>query len=827
MKKLILSLFMVFLSYNKISACADSSMDYDYFNLFAQEMIHSPEYEPFLLAYDSPFYEVKNKFRSENIESWQKYFDNQLTYDETLALVQIVDLKHIINWSKGKLTHSLSKKLGTQFFKKYKQGLTYLIKAKELEPYMSINYIADENTFHFNVDEDRKNATQLNYSKTMESLMNAYKNSTNKEIKLRYAYQIVRFNHYTRNYEKAIKYFNELVTPLNLKSPIYYYTLQQMAGAQNGLGRKEMANWNFFQVFIHSRDLKESSFTSMKLSNSGEFIGLLNRAKTAEEKNMAYFLLAYNDYSNPVPLMEKMLENDANSKILKVLTARAINQLERNYLLLYPYCNEKHNNGDKFLPVYSSTYYTEGINFIKELQNIIIKIKSKSKDTFWDISDAYIRFLSKDYKGSNDILKLIKTNEKDYIQQIEKMKMLNEIVSQKKITPEFEEILMKKYGKVLTEKPKKVKYGVYDSMDTQNFIIDIVANRYFLQGEDAKSFLLNNDISVLQFYPNLALTKKIEEFYKKPNKTNFEKFIIQKSIKDIDAEAFFNLIYGDYAMRTADFINAKKYYTKAKSFEKIYLNNYYWSEKKENYFKDRYDGYNNISSLVFGHNVWESFESKPEISMKAEDLSYFPFIKQKMNKLELAEALIKLERIANKNNDEKNTTAAKASQLIGNLLYNTSILGYFRELFTLDMNNGNSSKFHFYKQEEERKYNFSYKAFYDSGFINPDNFNLSIYYYEKALKLSKDKEQKARILFQMASAEQGKFYQWEANQNFNSDYSDPDYSEKVKVFEAQINLTKREKFRTYFAELKKHYKKTKTVKDLQTSCLYFGYYMKQ
>ena len=824
MKKLVVSLSLLF-AVHKANACVYVNLDYEYFNLFAQEMIHSPEYEPFLLAYDTPFYESKNKFQSENIESWQKYFDNKLSYDETLALVQTISLKHLQDWSHGKLTHVLSKKLGAQFFNKYKQGLTYLIKAKELEPYMTIGFVADEDSFYFDVDKKRKNATQLNYSKTMESLLNAYQTTTNKEIKLRYAYQIVRFNHYTRNYQKAVHYFETLVVPLNLKSPIYYYALQQMAGAQNGLGKKEAANWNFFKVFIHSRDLKQSSYTSMKFSNSGDFEGLLSKAKTVEEKNMAYFLLAYNSYSNPVPLMQKMLKNNADSEILKVLAARAINELERSYLTAYPFCNNKDKCEDKLLPV-RTNYDAETADFSKDLQKIITEIKATSKDVFWELSDAYLRFLNKDFKGSNLVLNKIKTTNSDYIQQIEKMKMLNEIVSQTKITPEFEEILMKKYGKILREEPSKNENGWYNYLGTRDFIIDIIANRYFVEQQDAKSFLLNNSIHALQYYPNLALTKKIEAFYKKPNKTSFEKFIIERSIKNINAEAFFELIYGDHAMRMADFKKAKTHYDKAGSFEDIYIKNaYYYDDDKEKatvYFKDKYDGYNRISSLVFGHNVWESFDSPQEVSMKAEDLSFFPFIKQKMNKLELAQALIQLEEIGK----EKSVKGAKANQLIGNLLYNTSVLGYFRELFTLDMNNSNSPKFHFHEQASERKYDFSYKTFYDSGFIEPDNFDLAIGYYEKALKHSKNKEQKARILFQMASAEQGKFYQWEANQNFYIDYSDPDYSEKVKVFEAQISLTKREKFRTYFAELKKHYKRTQTVKDLQTSCLYFAHYMR-
>ena len=68
----------------------------------------------------------------------------------------------------------LSKKLGAQFFNKYKQGLTYLIKAKELEPYMAISFVADEDSFYFDVDKNRKkcHSAQLfqNHGKPAECL---------------------------------------------------------------------------------------------------------------------------------------------------------------------------------------------------------------------------------------------------------------------------------------------------------------------------------------------------------------------------------------------------------------------------------------------------------------------------------------------------------------------------------------------------------------------------------------------------------------------------------------------------------------------------------
>jgi hypothetical protein len=120
--------------YNQASACADSDTDGIYFNLFGQEIIQRPEYFPFLLSYDYAYYEPESKLKAEdeNIKDWEKYFNNQLSYEETNALVKVVGLKHLQNWKKGDLTHQLSKKLGKDFYIKYRDGLDYLAKAKEL-----------------------------------------------------------------------------------------------------------------------------------------------------------------------------------------------------------------------------------------------------------------------------------------------------------------------------------------------------------------------------------------------------------------------------------------------------------------------------------------------------------------------------------------------------------------------------------------------------------------------------------------------------------------------------------------------------------------------
>ncbi|MDE5438356.1 hypothetical protein KRE40_14650 [Elizabethkingia meningoseptica] len=833
MKKILTSVALCFLMYNHASACADTDTDAIYFNLFGQEIIQQPEYFPFLLAYDTAFYEPASKLKAEdeNIKDWEKYFNNQLSYEETNALVKIVALKHLQNWKKGDLSHQLSKKLGKDFYTKYREGIDYLIKAKELEPYMFVKYVPGKDSFYDMHNEGQRNASDLNYAATIKSLQDSYNTAKSADIKLRYAYQLVRFNHYSLKFNEAVKAFTTYVAPLNLKNAIYWDALDQKAGALRGLKKMDDANWDFFQVFIHRKTNKESVYSSLKFTNSDDFKNLLNRAKTQEEKNMAYFLLGYNSYNNPTPIMDKMIANNANSDILKVLAVRAINQLERNYLPVRISCYD--DNCDyktNKLPVYQqNTYYgdSNGKNFIAALDKTLQNAKAKSQDkAFWDIAIAYVKLLQNDHASSMAILNKMSTTNAEYQQQITKMKMLNDILSQKKITPEFENNLLKKYADVFKDKERSGDPFSWRENDTRDFILDILANRYFMEHQDAKSFLLNNKLSDLQYNPNSDLVAKVQAFYKKPDKTNFEKYIT-KSFDDVgDVDSFFNVIYGDRAMRIGNFQKALTYYQQAKNFKGIPRPDY-WVDDKGNYnprlavYKTgEYNGFNNISSLVFGHNKWVSYESKPNETMLADDTSAFPFISKNMNKLQLADALVQLKKTGEGSGDK----AKAANRLIGNLMYNTSILGYYRHLFVMDVDNSNGQKFHF-DNSKGQPFHFYYKNFLDAHYVEPDNFDIAIGYFQKALQQTSNREEKAKILFQMAQAEQGKYYQWEASQSLNVSYSDKDYDAKSKQFDNMLITTKNQKYRTYFAELKKNYSNTSIVNSLESNCLYFDYYM--
>jgi hypothetical protein len=899
MKKYILPLAVASLVYTESSACSWSDPDYEYFNLFTQSIIKDKSYLPFLHSYSTRFYTdfKSSQIPDENIDSWKRFFNNQFTYAETEYLVNKMNINDLNALKKGNPTNQLFTKAGPGFYQKYREGIDYLIEAKYLEPYMRINFVESADSFYYSEPQSSKNATSLDYNKTIAALTSLYNAARNPEIKQRYGYQLVRFNHYTRNYDAALNAFKKYVEPIRLKGAPYIMALDQLAGAQRGLGMGNEANWNFFQVFKDSRSRKESAFVSMKLSDTASFNNILKRAGTDDEKNMAYFLLGYEDFNNPIPVMEKMYEINPDSEILKVMAVRSINELERSYLPIYYYqdsdtdsavqtgsvkkdadhntahtpeypkkelsfwqkivrffrnifsSKNKNNDGSKSgqsddelldnpnrIPVFTknSYYYDEHTkNFLDDLEQFTDKTKEKSKDEYWQIADAYLKFLKKDYKASSEILEDIKTSNPEYQEEIKRMKVLNDIVSQPKIDAAYEDHLIKDYAEYFAEKAETKKdssqteeYDYYDEVpSTADFLKDVLANRYYLQGEGGKSFLMNNKLSDLQYSPNSALVKSVEEFYRKPNKTQFEQQIIAKNLNDVGSiDAFFAVIYGDRAMREADFEKARAYYAKAQDFSGIPRSEWNSDQKKIMplpYSTTAYNGFNNISDLVFGHNVWESYQSSPAESMQKEDYTAFPFIKPVMNKFQLSDVLLQLKQIGN----GKDERAAKANQLIGNLLYNTSILGYYRQLFVMDLDNTNGGKYDFPGPDQQKPNPYYYKNFLDRSYIEPDNFDLAISYYKKALALSADKERKARVLFQMASAEHGKYYQYEAKNPSKIDYSDPKYSEKSDIYQAQLNQIKNQRYRTYFTMLKTQYADTQTAKNLMGSCTYFGYFI--
>ena len=724
------------------------------------------------------------------------------------------------------------------FVKRYMQALKYISYAKYLEPYMSYKIVVTkDNAWMYDRDNPPQSVADLNYNKIIDVLEKSWNIETDQELKLRYGYQLVRFAHYYRNFDEAIQFFNKYVETLNYKPAMYFYALDQKAGAERGLGNMTQAAADFFTVFNNTRNIKSNVYSSMrfcvgKVDEYGEmnyaftdsfFDNLLQQAKTADERNNIYLFLGYQDFNNPLQSLKKIISTSPDAIQARVLMARAINHLERTFLptdvsgcpdnkgddwgLRIDLTDCLPNAADRRLPIIDEN--NPEYKFLEDALDVSLKQAqnaNQSNKDFWNTTTAYLYFLKKEYNSAKEYLAKVNGSDPIFGEQKTRMEMLIDICEQpikqsrwawlpkwiKRIfgisdnitiiTPEFEATLFSKYKNVFDSLDLPTMQDQSDdslSGSTQDFIIDILANRYYLQKDLAKSFLLQNNITALESNPNLDLITEIEAFYRKKNKSPMDKYLAENS----PDETYLNNLKGTVYLAQGDV------------------------DKALSYFKNADDS-SSISNLIFGYNRIESFESPEDEVMQADYLRDFPFIKIYMNKQELTEALLQLQKIAKKDDEQ----AAEANYLLGNFFYNTTSTGYYRHILRFDEDNEYDEKYRV-NNKPFNLYGNVYLKDYGSAYYFLDNMDLPNQYLVRAMTLAKDDELRARIAFAFSKTEQEAYYLDNNMLTIDWYYDGDSKNDGVLISN-----------RKYFHELNK-YSNTKFYKEVKTNCLYFNYYV--
>ena len=520
MKKLFLTLSLTF-GLSQAFACADGGgEDYYYYNLFSQTLSAAPQYQPFLMTLDNPYYDLDANQKNENIQAWQKTL--KISYEQAYDLVfkaPKAEIDQLIKTGKVAQKYPFAT---SDWVKENKQNLRYLSYAKYFEPYLAFYYISNDEWSY--VERPEKNVNNLNYKKVLDVLKKSWNAETDKDLKMRYGYQLVRFAHYFHEYKDAINYFKMYVESQGIKNAMYFYALDQKGGAERALGNYIQANYDFFEVFSHSNDRKLSAYQSMRVTENLDFERMLKSAKTKQEKNDLYLLIGYNDFSNPLAPAKKIIENDVNADQARILFARSINLIERQYLQSNPEEYLSWSTNDQpirypnlYLPIKSHrgmyTFSDEPSDKDVEINELITLAKSQAtkandKD-YWNLSVAYLNLLNKNFPETKNYLAKVNSSSKEFQQQKKVIEVMLEIFEQMKITAQFENQFMQKYSSILEyEYPKldenEWSYSLEDSqkMNLKNVILDVLANRFYLQGDKGKAFLIHNEITELGNNPD-------------------------------------------------------------------------------------------------------------------------------------------------------------------------------------------------------------------------------------------------------------------------------------------------------------------------------------
>lgn len=737
---------------------------YDYSGLIlSQELINSPEYFPFLLSLGEPFYTNNDStaiLQNGNILEWSKYLN--IDYNDAYYLVFKAtdgDIEALLK--KNKSDNAQLRFADKSFVSKYKEALTYLLLAKQLEPFMRIS--EGDNSSWYSYEDVGNDITNLPYTENSLSLQKLWKKTKDKELKLRYGYQLVRLAHYNRDYEEAVAFFDNYVEPLNYKPEMYYYALSQKAGALRGLDQVIEANKLFTEVFSHSQDLKETAVTSIRFNENIDYENILAAARTTDEKNDADLLVGFISFSNPLASAAKIIKRSPDAIQAKVLVARAIADLDFNNYGRFTQNDKRRfpildNNSEKNIP--------ELTDFIKK-QADSPDVKNKS---YWNITLAYLYFVQQQFDQAEQYLTKVNQSEKVY--KIQKAMLANyiDIARIPIIDANAENQIFEKYIN---------KSGV----EGYDIIIRILANRYYLQKEYAKSFMLTCTLNELMDNPNMALLNDIETFYNAPNKSKMDTYICDKFRTGLDSKSVSVPQLAQY-MRGIFYLSENKLTDAKSEFD------------KSNFSLDT------IPANIFGYNQIECFTC--EGNMTVDYLNEFPYINEEMNEKQLVEVLIKLEKQANENN-------AKANYLLGNFFYNTSLTGYFRNFLRFGYEGGYRQQFFDPRDKNSILTDYLYfngiPTYYDNN-----TTSIADTYLKKAYALAKGDEFKAQIVFALSKCEQELNYQKLSNsfESWSGTSDDEDW----------VMITNRK----YFKEMMK-YKNTNFFKQVQSNCLYFDYYV--
>lgn len=696
-KKLLLVAVMLTALWGKSFACGWDEGDWYYYNLFNQEIMSDERYRPFLLIYGSRYY-TNDTLRNGNIEEWRQYLG--LSYDETKYLVFKASRSDLQNLSKGKraVDENLSF-ASADFMKNQKQALLYLAYAKYLEPYMRI--IPGEDTdFYWDLPEYEHNAGDLDYEKVKTVLTKSWNAESDNELKLRYGYQLVRLAHYTRRYQEAVQLFEQYVEPLKMRTEMYYYALAQKAGALRGMGETQRANRDFIRVFANSYDLKTMAYTSLTMGwdNEINFADFVAGAADNNERNDIFFMMGYSDFNNPVNEIEKIVVTDPNAIQAKVLMVRAINMLERRMLLSYVPWGE---GDDRSRYPYLGQDDTEGRAFFNQALRVSDMQRDKASDkNFWNLASSYLHFLNKDFELANNCLCNVKSTDADYMAMVKNLTAYIDICRQPKIDANTERYLYDNYANMI-----KGEESYSLNMADNSFIGVVLSNRYGLQGEKAKSFLMLRHVKAIEDNPDESLLDDIQSFLNKKKKTQLEEYIAATSTTEMaNTNNYLAYVKGVLRLTEGDFKTAKGLFEKQTRLK--------------------------MSRRLFGHNIEVYYSGDEKDIMRDDYIADFSFIHDNMTEVEVADALMQLDKIGKK---EKGDESAKANYLIANFFYNVSRTGYYRQYLRFDNNNG-----------------FSYWKYGPDANVYKNTLDLSSAYLEKAKKSAEDRELKAHIVYAQA-----------------------------------------------------------------------------
>ena len=411
------------------------------------------------------------------------------------------------------------------------ETIDYLIFAKECEKYAT----SSVDPWETKQDPNRV----LSMDRLIDQGLKIFLRTKSDYIRLRYAYQIIRLAHYSRQYERTLELFDYLMPKIDHDpSKIEFWILGHKAGALLKLGQPVEASYLYARVFLNSPGKRESAFRSFHIRSDEEWKQCMLLCQDDQERATLYAMRAYMRDSKALEEMEAIYQLDPASPYLEVLLAREIRRLERHLLGLE--FNDKRDKNKRYFGLPSAEAREELVRLQAFVRNVNAQGQTPNQ-ALWVLGQGYLEFLAGDtYAARKSFLQAKDITDDPVLdEQIEALNLANQISAFQFPSEEVDELA----AEAKLDNPLFSRYPSFP-----DFLEDKMSWLYEKFKRPGKAFLVRHDMAQLKANPKPELLDDLQQLATQTDFTRYERDLLRKTkgadlqndLIDLKATQFFN-----------------------------------------------------------------------------------------------------------------------------------------------------------------------------------------------------------------------------------------------------------------------------------------------
>jgi hypothetical protein len=331
-------------------------------------------------------------------------------------------------------------------------------------------------------------------------------------IKHRYAYQMIRLAHYSKDYASVLALCDELMPRMErISSIINYWIIGHKAGALMQMGKRAEAAYQYSLVFRYCPSKRESAYRSFDIKTEEEWKNCLNLCQNNEQRATLYAIRASSPTSRSLEDMKSLYQLEPKNVTLELLLLRETAKLEKILL-----------GKDFRMPRYPQAEREKAAQYLLDFRDFVHKCSAEGAvktPALWQITEGYLTVLAGDYYHARVLFEKARplTTDPKILEQLETFDVAARIG-----------LMTLPKDAAGNETWQKIRTSPYYNAHNafERFFREKAANLYRAAGMKGMSYFCDYGLEDLALNPQSELVDDMLAVCKKPNMSSFERELV-------------------------------------------------------------------------------------------------------------------------------------------------------------------------------------------------------------------------------------------------------------------------------------------------------------